>query len=355
MRNGGAERQLGYLCAEQVRRGVEVHVALEYEGPNFERLRSSGATIHPLVGRGNHDPSLLWQLVRLCRRLRPDVVQTWLTQMDVLGGLAAQLSGVPWILSERSSSTAYPPTWKNRLRALVGRSASAVVANSTDGDAYWSARRGPHRLRRVIPNCPPQAPLDDGGARLEPLVEPGHKMVLYVGRLDPVKNLPNLILAVEHASARVPLRAYLCGDGSSRETTEQLIRERGLDHKVRLAGYVSNVWSWMKRADVFVSVSEREGCPNAVIEAALCDCPLVLSDISAHRELVTDRGAFFAGADSPQSIAEAIVRALVDRGETAERVRAARASVHSLSAAEIAHRYQDVYEAVIAAARRARV
>src|SRR6185436_12110902 len=92
---------------------------------------------HRIEGLGNHDPRLLVRLVRLLRRARPDVVQTWLTQMDVLGGLAARLVGRPWILSERASALAYPPGLKIRLRERIGRTADAIVSNSAGGDRYW--------------------------------------------------------------------------------------------------------------------------------------------------------------------------------------------------------------------------
>src|SRR5574341_240497 len=138
MLNGGAQRQLTYLAAEQVRQEGSVHVALLHDGPNLDRLKASGAQIHRLSGWNNYDPRLLWQLIRLIRQIKPDVVQTWINQMDVLGGTAARLTRVPWVLSERSSARNYPPNLRNRLRAAWGRGAQAVVSNSVGGDAYWA-------------------------------------------------------------------------------------------------------------------------------------------------------------------------------------------------------------------------
>jgi hypothetical protein len=67
-------------------------------GPNSSR---PAVTLHRIPARGNHDPRLALRLIRLVRTLRPQLVQTWLPQMDVLGGLAARIAGTPWILCER--------------------------------------------------------------------------------------------------------------------------------------------------------------------------------------------------------------------------------------------------------------
>src|SRR5215216_4989655 len=86
---GGAERQLSYLAAELAARGHEVHVASSRGGANLRRVKSAGAEWHHLGGVCHSDPVILYRLLRLIRRLRPDVVQTILTPMDILGGTAA--------------------------------------------------------------------------------------------------------------------------------------------------------------------------------------------------------------------------------------------------------------------------
>src|SRR6266496_1166035 len=99
---GGAERQFAYLISKQVDIGHKVDVAFLSEGPDAPRL--DGITTHKLFARSHYDPSLLWQLIRLTRELGPDIVHTWILIMDILGGSAARISGVPWILREPTSA-----------------------------------------------------------------------------------------------------------------------------------------------------------------------------------------------------------------------------------------------------------
>src|SRR5690349_22535546 len=89
---GGAERQVTYLVKELALIGWDVHVAYVHGGPNLARLQQTPATLHQLDSTGNYDPRILWQLLRTIRRVEPDVVQCWLLQMEVLGGLASMLT-----------------------------------------------------------------------------------------------------------------------------------------------------------------------------------------------------------------------------------------------------------------------
>ena len=143
MGGGGAERQLAYLSRQLECRGWDVHIALHSEGPNFERLQHSGATIHRLHASGNHDPAILWQLVRLMGRVKPDLVQVWMLQMEVLGAFAAALRGIPLIFSERCCEDAYPSGIKFQLRQWTGARSTAVISNSCGGDQYWEQRLKP--------------------------------------------------------------------------------------------------------------------------------------------------------------------------------------------------------------------
>jgi glycosyltransferase involved in cell wall biosynthesis len=349
MLSGGAQQQLTYLAAEQKRLGRDVHVAFLHDGPKRALLEATGVTIHRLTAKGNHDPFLFARVCALVERQRPDVVQTWLLQMDTLGGAAARWKGVSWVLSERGSTQAYPRNLKMSLRAFAARRADAIVSNSQAGDRYWASRVGPSVVRRVIRNGVPfgaiqAAPVlsDEGGG-----LRPAQRMILYVGRFSPEKNLENLIPALGLAAARNAVRAYLCGDGTHEAEARSLVARLGLEESVRFIGYVDDVWSWMKRADVFVSVSHYEGHPNTVLEAAVCGCPLVLSDIPEHREVLKDSEAVFVERTSPMAIADAIEKVLRNPVEAKSRVEAAGAAVASLSVEAMARSYDEVYREVL--------
>lgn len=346
MAEGGSELQLAYLAAAQARAGDDVHLAAAAEGPRTEELLAAGVTVHPLHPRGSYDPMLFWRLDRLVAGLRPHVVQTWLRQMDIVGGWAASRAGVPWVLTERSSLLAHGFGAKSAVRVLLARRAAAIVSNSRGGEAYWAPRVGKRVRRWIIPNAVPvaeieaAAPVEDRAIALPA----GHGLVLVVGRLNREKNLPKLLQALRIVASDRPIVADFCGVGSDEGSLRRLAVMEGLGRTVRFRGFVSPVWGWMKRADVFVSVSLYEGQPNAVLEAMAAGCPLVLSDIPAHGELLDDGCALFVDASSPERIAAGLRECLEQPGEAKERAELARQRIADCSADEIAKRYRAVYE-----------
>jgi glycosyltransferase involved in cell wall biosynthesis len=305
---GGAERQLAYLGAGMTKGGHEVHVAFTKRGPNDDRLAASGVAMHDVGGRGNYDPRILLKLVRLMTTLRPDIVQTTLTQMDILGGIAALVTRTRWILRESSAAPSYPPGWKSTLRRLLGRRADAIVSNSREGEAYWHSGD-------VIPNGVPCGEID---AALPAAAE--GRTILFAGRIDEGKNVTTLIDALSRIDLDVT--ATICGDGPERPALEQFAARLGIAQRVVFAGPVSDLWSRMKAADAVVTLSRFEGCSNVVMEAMACGTPLVVSDIPAHRELLDEQTALFVACDDAAQAAAAIRAVLLDGDAARARARA---------------------------------
>jgi glycosyltransferase involved in cell wall biosynthesis len=348
MEGGGAERQVTYLVNELARNGHDVHVALVREGSNFQALRSTGATIHRLGPCSNHDPRLLLRLTRTIAAIKPDVCQCWLPQMVILGGVACLWTGTPWLFSERSSERAYTATLKNRLRVRIASFADGIVSNSVQGNEYWHGHVGARVPRFVIPNG---LPLDEIAAapvasEAELDLREGEALILHAGRLVAGKNAEVLLRALARLRLGTPFRALLCGDGPQRSFLENLLIELGLTDRVRIVPYATKLWSIMKRASVLVSSSRYEGSPNVVLEGMACGCPLVVSDIPAHRELLDEHSARFAHPDDPELMAICIADAISDRPAARARAAAAsaRASRYELHAvtAQYVHLYREV-------------
>lgn len=348
---GGAERQLSYLAPELVSMGNDVHIAYSKEGP--QKPEFPGVVLHQLKSRSNYDPYLLWQLVRLIRHIKPDIIHTWIMQMDILGGIAAKFNGIPRVFREPSSALAYPPNWKNRLRVWVGSGASTIVSNSQGGDEYWKTKL-PYSRRYVVPNGLPLQEIDRTPTALPlGLTQPESPIVLYVGRLSSditaTKNLRAFLEVLVCVRKKQKVAGIVCGDGPQRAELETLRHKLGLDADVHFTGHLpaASVWALMKKASVFVSLSAYEGCPNTVMEAMTCGCPLVLSDIPAHREILDENCALFVDPANVQQAANIIVQAL--RNKEASQVRAliAKQKTRGWSVAEMAQNWERVYKECI--------
>ena len=338
---GGAERQLSLLGPGLALAGQAIAVAFHTGGPNLSALESAGVPLYQLPSRSNHDPRLLTDIASVVRRFRADIVQTWLLQMDVLGGTVAHWQGLSHVLSERSSAAMYAPGgWKLRARATLGRRADAIVANSEGGLAYWrglGARGAMHVVRNALTPSSADAPADDFGLSAKPLL-------IAAGRLSHEKNVPALVESLTIALRQLPdHHAIIFGDGPERMGTEALIAATGLSDRLHLGGYTNALPWWLARADAFLSASFMEGHPNVVIEAAAAGCPLVLSDIPAHREFAVGNSALFAPTRDAAALARALIGTVVNRDASRSRVGEARSLTAALSVESAARRHIDLY------------
>jgi glycosyltransferase involved in cell wall biosynthesis len=350
LRRGGAENQLSYLAPALVALGVDLHVATFEAGPNADVLRQAGVSLHVVPQRVSHDPRAVWALVRLVREIRPAIVQTWLTKAGVLGGLAAIATATPWIHSERRQPEGFALDWKAGLEAfLAARFARMIVSNSRSADRMWSQRVPDRARRRVVANSLPAerlraAPPGDVGALGLPASLP---LVLYVGRLLPEKGIATLLEALRQVRAEREICAAILGAGSLEATVRTWIASHAAAPWLAAPGFRSDVASWLRRAQVFVSLSEVEGMPNAVMEAMALGAPIVASDIAAHREILSAATALLVPLGDAAAAASGILACLSDPRPAEERARRAQEHARAWTPEVAAAAYREAYEAVL--------
>jgi glycosyltransferase involved in cell wall biosynthesis len=341
---GGAERQLSYLAPEQARLDHEVHVCYLHTGEYLERLQSTRVVLHKLAGSGNYDIRIVPQMGDLMRHVRPDIVQSWLIQMDVLVGLLCRVSPCAWVMSERGSAHDYKTSLKCWLKSIVAGQAKAIVANSPGGKEYWDAKTRGQVQTHIIDNALPLGEIEKTVP--QGALSNGDRAILYAGRLHTLKNIEALIRAYS-LLPRKNCRLVICGEGSQRHALKELATSLGIEEGVVMRGHEPDVWGWMKRADVFVSVSRYEGAPNSVLEAMACGCPVVVSDIPAHREILDASTAILVDPDDPKAIAAAIERILDDGDDIQHMAARAKERVQGLSIEIMARRYLDLYAGLL--------
>jgi len=105
MDRGGAEKQLCLLARNLDRDHFDPHVILlTRDGPRSESLREAEIPLTVVGKRSRYDPTALVRLYRLLKRLRPQVVHTWLFAANGFGRVAARMAGVKRFCYTASSS-----------------------------------------------------------------------------------------------------------------------------------------------------------------------------------------------------------------------------------------------------------
>lgn len=322
---GGSERSIldiASTCAD-----ITPFVCRLYPGDTLQpEFSKRGIPVHAFDIRAKYGwPTAIRRLRRLIRELSPDVVHTTLFRSDVAGRIAARAEGVPVVSSfvndnygdNHRRHLTRTGLWKNRgvqaIDALTARLVDGFAANSgAMRDAHVDKLGLPSSRIRIIyrgrrPDRFDSVETAEIDALERSLQIAGHRVVTMVARLLRRKAQGDLVEAIGGLADRYPdLVLLLVGDGPDRPHLEALAKHRPF---VRLLGTRRDIPTILARSDIFVSTSEYEGHPGAVVEALLAGRPVVLSDIPVHAETIDDgrTGRLFPLHDVP-----ALQRVLVD-------------------------------------------
>lgn len=159
--------------------------------------------------------------------------------------------------------------------------------------------------------------LDPDAFRPSPSAETTAPVVLWMGRIHPIKDLETLLQAaslVHNARPDVIFRMYGSPEPSSVWYYERLLDLRGslgLDKVVEFRGYTSDAASAYADADVVALCSVSEGFPYSTLEAMLCGKPVVATSVGGLDEQLGDCGVLVEPRN-PAELAKALLGILDD-------------------------------------------
>lgn len=320
LQRGGLPLRLAKLALRLRGAGIEPIVGcLAPPGPLSHDLAQQGLTTFACQAAGPLDVTCLLRLARYVKQFDPDLIHASLFHANLAARLVGRMDRARPIVTSTVTIEIERP-FHRALEALTWRMSDLHVANSEAVAAHLRSELGMDDARMVvIPNGIDLVEINavSPAARSSFGLDDRTPLIVWAGRMDPVKNLLTLVEVVALVRARRPVQALLLGDGPERERIEREITARGLTKVIQTPGWSSEVSSWLKTADLLFFPSLTEGCPNVVLEAMACKCPIVASDIPSCRELIRSGidGALVAPRDVEGAV-EAVTKLLDDR-ETA--------------------------------------
>jgi glycosyltransferase involved in cell wall biosynthesis len=215
----------------------------------------------------------------------------------------------------------------------------------------------PGRIR-VIPNgvdAERFSPRDRGEARRALGLPEDRPILLSVGGLNPGKGHHRVVELLPALLRSHPDLLYVVVGGerpgdSSRPLIERLVRERGLQRHVLLAGERPHgeVPLWNAAADLCCLATRSEGWANVLLEALACGLPVVSTRVGGNAEIVSHEGlGLLVPPEDDGALAQAILEALGRRWDREAIV--AHARLHSWEAAAAA--VLEEWQAAVGAAR----
>ena len=308
------------------------------------------------------------ELLKLMRRLRPDVLHTHTAKAGAVGRLAALLAGPvrPRVVVHTFHGHVlrgyFGPGKTEAFRRLergLARSSDALIAVSPevrdDLVALGVAPREKITVIRLGLDLDQRLATVPGGAeglRAELCVPDGRFLVSWLGRMTEIKRVDDLLRAfamLREGGADADL--LLVGDGPLRAEMEELAARLGIRDRCHFTGFRSDVGSIYAASDAIALTSANEGTPVTVIEAQAAGKPVVSTDVGGVRDIVTDGVSGFVVAPGDVGAVADRLRVLADDPELRARLGAAgRSARERYSVPRLVHDVDVLYRELLAKA-----
>jgi glycosyltransferase involved in cell wall biosynthesis len=317
---GGSEGQLARLLEQGHGERFEACLAVFTPAEHSRHsaaVRAAGVPMHVLVPGGARPLRSLRALLALAaamRRFRPDVAYPWLQEAALLTWPAARLLRVPMLVARRNTAWSRAARWRF-LAPAVARAERAAVLTTANSSAVVDAltRRGVPRNRvHLVRNGHPlieEAPMPPA-----PPVRIG-----CLARLAEGKGHEQLLQALALVRSRVPWTVACGGEGPLFEQLRRRARELGIAERVEWTGYVDRPGEFWANYHFATLLSESEGSPNVLIEAAFAGRPSVATMVGGVGDVVGLEGGLLVAPGDPAAAARAFER-LIDDGQLRQRL-----------------------------------
>ncbi len=347
----------GSIIRRLIAEGFEVHIVAPFDAVTPE-LMAAGARLSDLAlhetGRNPlAELSLLRQLHRIYRQIKPDLVFHYTIKLNIFGTLAARRLGIPCV-NMVSGLGAFPELENGLVRSVIGRGYSYAAKHSLETwflnqhDYGFFEARG--WLDKVVSRVLPGEGLDTAHYGFKALPETDRLQVLNVGRMLGAKGVRVFAEAAKIVQQRgLPMDFALLGGIESHNpdgvTTDEIAAwiDAG---SIEYLGYTRDVRGHLEQADiVVVPTYYREGMNRVIMEAMSIGRPVITTSVPGAGELI-EHGQ--TGYIVPERNAEAIVDALQHHLQLSPAKRehmgrqARQATVTKYDVARVAEHYHDV-------------
>ena len=346
---GGAERQLFYQLRALKQGGAQPALISFSRGEYWQTpIEALGVPVWALSPNASRH-ARAWQILRLVRRLRPQILQAAHFYVNLYAVLAARMSGAREVGAVRSNAIRdieglgmFLGSWSLKAPRFIAANSKNALHNLIDFGA------APSRLT-YLPNVVDEhkfSPLSQGAAQSE-------LHLIMVGRFVANKRFDLFLrtLAALNHNNTLKVIGHLVGDGKQRESLQHLAQELALPPALcHFHGAVADVERLYRQADICLHFSEWEGLPNTVLEAMACGLPVIASCVGDIPEIIQhEENGFLLNANEEEPLV-ALLRPLIADSSLRQKIgSAARATIEQQrSLAQLPRLLEDLYEKVLA-------
>lgn len=313
---GGTEQQILELVKRLDRHKYTPMVCCFRPGRVSKEIEALGVPVFTLRKKTKLDLSLLFSLIRLIRRERIDLVQTYLFTANTWARLAAVLAGAPLIVSSERNVNMWEKRYKQILGKILDRWTHATIANSGAVKEYLMSKGIAHEKIHVIYNgVDPErfsAAVSPETTKQTFAIPAQHRVVGMMARLEPAKDVHTFLRAAAIIAEKTKDVSFLIvGGGSLQQDLKQEVRLLGIADRIIFTGPRRDIPHLLAACDLSVMSSLKEGMSNTIMESMAAGKPMVATNVGGNPELVVEgETGFLVPIRDPSALATAIDKVL---------------------------------------------
>jgi len=259
------------------------------------------------------DISGLISLIKLLKKIQPDIVHTHTSKAGVLGRIATRIA-VPRakIVHTYHGHVLYGyfPKYVTRMVVILERYLAKLtnvliaITSAVETDLRNVGIGQPKQWRKIRLGVNIEPRHDRKVASQKSEIVPDEKVLLWIGRFASVKN-PMLAL---QAVSRLrefhfrSVRLIMVGDGDLLNECKVFAVENELN--VDFVGWSDDIFSYLSAADLLLLTSNNEGMGMVILEAATQEVPTLATDVGGVSEFIQDGKTGFLASLNAHEFAE---------------------------------------------------
>jgi len=284
-----------------------------------DRAEEAECPLYLLEDRGPLDVALIFRIVRLCQKLRIDIIQAHDYKTNVLACCVRKLypSSLVTMLHGWTDMSGRMPLYK-RIDQRFLRYFESLICVSRDLLDECRHLRIPDERLHLVHNAIDvehfQRRIDTPSAKIAMLARPNRFLIGSVGRLSEEKGFEGLIQTVAQLQQQgFPLDLWIAGDGPEREKLAHQIDSCAESGSMRLLGQIKDPTLFYQSMDLFVLNSLREGLPNVLLEAMAMETPAIATNTGGVGDLIeNEKTGYLIEPAIGRQLLESLRRAISD-------------------------------------------
>ena len=336
---GGAQRYVYDLATNLPKDKYETAVVLGGDGRLKEKLEAFGIRTIPVSSLQRDvgvikDISSFFELIKIFRKEKPDIIHLNSSKMGGIGGLAGRIARVRKIIFT-AHGWAYNED-RNFLQKFaiailhfitVAFSHLTIAVSEKAKEQFKSAglmkkkmiviHNGIGDIEFIEKEKARQHFVDIRYPQTEKVKEKIKSEPLWIGTISELHKNKGLKYAIEAIGKLIKneninishgnIIFIIMGEGEERKNLEEIIKNNNLEDSIFLIGNVKNASSYLKAFDIFTLTSITEALPYAILEAGKAEVPIIASNVGGISEIIDDmRSGILLQPKKPKEISDAI-------------------------------------------------